>query len=274
MSSLGDTILPIQGPPGTGKTHTGALMILKALGEGKRVGITATSHKVIGNLLEKVCSLARARGVEVRGIQKARDEQRCPAKEIVVARNNDDVPDALQEGKVTLAAGTAWLWSRPEMQGSVDLLFVDEAGQFSLANALAVAPATRNLILLGDPRQLEQPQQGIHPPGTDMSALEHLLQGQGTMPPDRGLFLNETWRLHPDVCRFTSEVFYQGRLRSRDGLEAQCVFGQLPLDKTGLRLVPAEHAGRAERMSRRGRSDQSHDGAAVVRRLCLDRPGR
>ena len=102
---------------------------------------------------------------------------------------------------------------------AVDVLFVDEAGQMSFANVLAVAQAAKSLVLLGDPQQLEQPLKGSHPEGAEVSALEHLLAGAKTIPPDKGLFLEKTWRLHPKICEFTSEVFYEGRLHSRDGLE-------------------------------------------------------
>ena len=112
-----------------------------------------------------------------------------------------------------VAAGTAWLWAREEFFEAVDVLFVDEAGQMSLANVLAIAQAAKSLVLLGDPQQLEQPMQGSHPEGTEVSALEHLLGEHETIPPDRGLFLEETWRLHPAICAFTSELFYEGRLR-------------------------------------------------------------
>ncbi|HUG42469.1 MAG TPA: TM0106 family RecB-like putative nuclease [Longimicrobiales bacterium] len=258
---LDRTVLPIQGPPGAGKTYTGARMIVRALAEGKRVGITATSHKVISNLLAEVCAAARKEGVAVEGIQKADEGQWCGAGEIAAAGKAEAVRDALSSGAARLAAGTAWLWAREDMAGSVDLLFVDEAGQYSLANALAVAPAGGSLVLLGDPRQLEQPQQGVHPEGADVSALDHLLRGEATVPPERGLFLAHTYRLHPDICAFTSEIFYQGRLESRPGLESQAVrtaggapgsAGGAPgsvggaagvLNGSGLRLVPVSHAG-------------------------------
>jgi superfamily I DNA and/or RNA helicase len=103
--------------------------------------------------------------------------------------------------------GTAWLWARPDAFQAVDLLFIDEAAQMSLANVLAVSQATQNIVLLGDPRQLEQPMQGSHPEGTDVSALAHILESHATIPADRGLFLEETWRLHPKICAFTSELF-------------------------------------------------------------------
>jgi superfamily I DNA and/or RNA helicase len=97
-------------------------------------------------------------------------------------------------------------------------LFVDEAAQMSLANVLAISHAGARLVLLGDPQQLEHPMQGSHPDGTDVSALDHLLGGEQTIHGERGLFLEETWRLHPNICRFTSEMFYESRLKSHPGL--------------------------------------------------------
>ena len=113
------------------------------------------------------------------------------------------------------------LWVADAMAGAVDVLFVDEAGQISLANVVAISRATESLVLLGDPQQLDQPMQGTHPPGADRSALAHVLAGQATMPPDRGLFLETTWRLHPDLCAFTSEVFYDDRLEPEPHLVVQ-----------------------------------------------------
>ena len=108
-------------------------------------------------------------------------------------------------------------------QRSLDVLFVDEAAQMSLANVLAISPAAKSLVLLGDPQQLEQPMQGSHPEGADVSALDHILGGHKTIAADRGLFLDETWRLHPDICKFTSELFYESKLKSKPGLEQQQV---------------------------------------------------
>ena len=242
VRALDYSVLPVQGPPGAGKTFMGARIILDLVRAGKRVGICATSHKVIGNLLDATCDAAREGGYTIRGIQKADEEDRCDSQEIEIG-GNPQVLEALHAGGVQLAAGTAWLWSREDMVGSVDVLFVDEAGQFSLANALAVSPAAESLVLLGDPRQLEQPQRGVHPPGADASALDHLLAGEATVPGDRGLFLPETWRLHPDITDFTSEMFYRGRLRSRDGLDEQVVGEGGAVSGAGLRWIPAEHEG-------------------------------
>ena len=242
VRALDHSVLPVQGPPGAGKTFMGARIILDLIRSGSRVGICATSHKVIGNLLDATSEAAREAGYAIRGIQKAGEDDRCQSKEIEIG-NNAQVREALQAGEVLLAAGTAWLWSREDMVGSVDVLFIDEAGQFSLANALAVSPAAESLVLLGDPRQLEQPQRGVHPPGADASALDHLLGGEATVSGDRGLFLPETWRLHPDITDFTSEMFYRGRLRSKDGLDKQILGEGGPVDGAGLQWIPAGHDG-------------------------------
>jgi superfamily I DNA and/or RNA helicase len=139
--------------------------------------------------------------------------------------------------------GTAWFWSRDELVESLDYLFVDEAGQISLAQALAMARSARNLVLLGDPQQLEQPQRGAHPEGAEVAALVHLLGGRPTIAEDAGLFLDESWRLHPKICAFTSELFYEGRLGSRPGLEKQALGGDTPFAGSGLFYVPVEHSG-------------------------------
>ena len=140
-----------------------------------------------------------------------------------------------------MAAGTAWLWARAELKGSVDVLFIDEAGQMSLADVLAVSQAATSLVLLGDPQQLEQPIQGSHPDGTAVAALTHLLAGKPTLARESGLFLERTWRLHPTICDFTSEQFYEGRLHSLDGLQRQALHAPAPFDQSGLFFVPVEH---------------------------------
>jgi uncharacterized protein len=113
----------------------------------------------------------------------------------------------------------------------------------SLANVLAISQAGATLVLLGDPQQLDQPTQGSHPEGTDVSALDHILGDQKTIGTEIGLFLEETWRLHPDICEFTSELFYEGRLRSRAGLEIQEVRSSGRIQGTGLRFLPVNHDG-------------------------------
>ena len=241
--SLQASTLPLQGPPGSGKTYTGARMVVELVKQGRRVGLTAASHKVISNLLREVCRAAAETGVTSRAVQKAKDEEGCEDPIVTQVDTNEDVLSALTHGVAQVAAGTAWLWAREEIANSVDVLFVDEAGQMSLSNALAVSQAASSLVLLGDPQQLDQPQRGVHPPGADVSALGHLLEEHATIGADQGLFLAETWRLHPDVCAFTSELFYDGRLGSRPENQKQRLNTQGFLDGTGLRFIPVEHSG-------------------------------
>jgi uncharacterized protein len=234
-------VFPIQGPPGSGKTHTGARMICTLVRAGKRVGVTAHSHKVIRNLLDKIVEAAREMGVDVRCIQKVSDaEPNQPSLRFVTT--NGDLFGSLGAGS-NVAGGTAWLWSSPDAAHAVDVLFIDEAAQMSLANVIAVSQAASSIVLLGDPQQLDQPIQGSHPEGTEVSALHHVLSNEQTIPADRGLFLSETWRLHPDVCVFTSELFYEGRLQPRPGLERQAIRSLGRMVGTGLRYVPVDTQG-------------------------------
>jgi predicted RecB family nuclease len=234
-------VLPIQGPPGAGKTYTGAHMICVLAQTGKNAGITANSHKVIRNLLDTVLESAAELGADVSCIQKvSEDEASLPHLEFTT--DNAALLGAIGTTS-QVAAGTAWLWARQDAFEAVDVPFVDEAAQMSLANVLAVSQGAKSIVLLGDPQQLEQPMQGSHPDGTDVSALDHLLGGHATIPVDRGLFLEETWRLHPDICAFTSELFYENRLRSRPGLERQQIKSNGRIKGTGLRFVPVQHVG-------------------------------
>ena len=232
-------ILPIQGPPGAGKTYTGARMICELVRRGKTVGITANSHKVIRNLIDAAIKAADELGVDLHCCHKA-DEWEEPQHRLSFARSNADLLDNLGSS-IQVGGGTAWLWSRQDAAETVDVLFVDEAAQMSLANVLAVSQAAKTVVLIGDPQQLDQPMQGSHPDGTDVSALAHILGGEQTIPPDRGLFLEETWRLHPSICEFTSELFYAGKLKSKAGLERQVI--KSSVSGSGLRYLPVDHTG-------------------------------
>jgi uncharacterized protein len=234
-------VLPIQGPPGAGKTHIGARMICKLTQAGRSVGITANSHKVIRNVLDEVLRAAQELGASVHCIQKVPDEE-ANLQWLQFTTDNAGLLGAIGTS-CQVAAGTAWLWARNDAQESIDTLFVDEAAQMSLANVLAMSQAAKNVVLLGDPRQLEQPMQGSHPEGTDVSALTHILGAHATIPADRGLFLEETWRLHPKICAFTSELFYENRLRSRPGLELQEIRSSSKINGSGLRFLPVVHEG-------------------------------
>jgi uncharacterized protein len=240
---LDRTVLAIQGPPGSGKTYSGARMICTLLAAGKRVGITANSHKVIGNLIAEVLKAADGEGVDVRPIQKGTADQVLDHPRVARGKDAGHVRAQLDAGLANLAAGTAWVWVSEQMANAVDVLFVDEAGQMSLANVVAMAAAAESFVLLGDPQQLDQPLRGSHPAGADRSALAHVLNGVATIPPDRGLFLERTWRLHPELTRFTSEVFYDDRLESQPHLVIQRLSGPPEANGVGPRLVTVPSDG-------------------------------
>jgi predicted RecB family nuclease len=240
-ATLDGSYLFIQGPPGTGKTWTGARIVVDLIRRGQRVGITATSHKAIHNMLDEVEKAAREEGVRFHGVKKASSGNAETEYASPSISSETEVGKILAEAtRAQLFAGTAWLFAHRDVDaaGLVDTLVIDEAGQVALADAVAMGAAARNVILLGDPLQLAQVSQGTHPAGTGVSVLEHLLAGHATVAPQMGVFLDRTRRMHPDVCRFVSEVVYDGRLQWMDEVAQQATaFG------TGLRYLPVEHAG-------------------------------
>ncbi|MCC6179184.1 MAG: TM0106 family RecB-like putative nuclease, partial [Chloroflexi bacterium] len=253
--ALDQSYLAVQGPPGSGKSTVGAEMIVDLVAAGKRVGVTANSHKVIGELLEKTATIARSRGVAVAIGQRTNDDEPAYAAATHL-KDNDAARGALADGSLNVVGGTAWLWAREDMALSVEVLFIDEAGQMSLAEALAASLCATNLVLLGDPQQLDQPLQGTHPPGAERSALAHVLAGERVMPNRLGLFLNGTWRLHPSISAYTSEVFYEGHLHSHPGRETLELAGEAPLSGTGIRFIPVAHQGHS--------SDSPEEAAAIA----------
>jgi predicted RecB family nuclease len=244
--ALRSSCLPIQGPPGTGKTHTAALQIVDLVAKGRRVGVTAMSHAVIRNLLDKIAEIASNEKATVRIAQKADDEDwasRAARDADLLFGDNAGLLNALRDRLADVAGGTTWVWAREEFRNAVDVLVVDEAGQMPLADVLACARSADSVILLGDPQQLKQPSQAAHPPGSAVSALEHVLGESLTMPDDKGLFIERTRRMHPSICRFTSEVFYDDRLSPIEGLDRQEVLGPGRFTGGGLRFVPVMHEG-------------------------------
>lgn len=236
-TELSGGVLPIQGPPGTGKTYSGARMILSLAQRGQRVGITAVSHKVILNLLQGVGAAAREVGAAIDLVERGEGEEAGP---IEFAKRNEDALARISPN--CIVGGTAWLWASPAAESTLDVLFIDEAGQMSLAQALAVCRAARNVVLLGDPQQLEQPKRGAHPEGAEVAALTHVLgPGRDTIGPEQGLFLGDSYRLHPAICAFTSEMYYDGRLRAMPGRERQELVGPTQFAGAGLFLLECAH---------------------------------
>jgi predicted RecB family nuclease len=236
LLDLDSSYVAVHGPPGTGKTHTGARVIVRLVAEhGWRIGVVAQSHAVVENLLD--CAIDA--GIDPHRVAKKRSD-------------GDDVrwqPISEQEyaGFITGTAGcviggTAWDFANPNRvpRGSLDLLVIDEAGQFCLANTIAVASASANLLLLGDPQQLPQVSQGTHPEPVDGSALGWLVENHRTLPAERGYFLDHTHRMHPAVCAPVSALAYEGRLQSNDDITAARRLDGYP---PGLHVLPVRHEG-------------------------------
>lgn len=256
VGRLDGSCLPIQGPPGTGKTYVSSHVILRLLRAGKRVAVTSNSHKAIDNLMIAVADRAREAGERLRAVKMGgADEPIDP----LVLQVTDYEDTAL--ATAGLVGGTVFLFSRAERDGAFDYLFVDEAGQVALGNIVAMATAARNLVLVGDPMQLGQPIQGVHPGDSGQSALEYLLAGHQTIPPDRGIFFPVSRRLPPDVCRFISDLAYEGRLHSIEGAERQA----LVLDRADPRLAPSGIC--FVEVDHEGRSQSSPEEAEVVAEL-------
>ncbi|MEO8571984.1 MAG: TM0106 family RecB-like putative nuclease [Chloroflexota bacterium] len=251
---LEDGVLPIQGPPGTGKTYAGAHMVLDLVRRGRKtVAITAQSHKVISNLLEAVMEAASEEdGIAIRAIQKAGEDDEHVGHLDGVTRigDNQGVAAALAAGTVDVVAGTPWLLARPEFDAAFDVLFVDEASQMSLANAVAVGTCARSIVIIGDPNQLPMVSQGVHPVGAAATSLGQLIGDSVTVDPARGLFLDASRRLHPDVNAFISPAFYDDRLTTHPDTAMRVVDGQDPLlSGSGVRWLPTHHDGNGPRSS-------------------------
>lgn len=242
VSALDESYLAIQGPPGTGKTYTAARVILALIAAGRRVAISAFTHSAIRNLVEECIAAAVAEGRTLRIVQKITEEAQAVDHPWVEALTNAVHIEGCVD-QADIVAGTAWLFARAGMKNCSDVLIIDEAGQVALANVLAMAPAARDLVLIGDPQQLSQPSKVAHPEGAGLSALEHLLGDASTIAPSEGLLLDETYRMHPSVCEFISEQFYDGRLKAHHTCSGQRLNGADGGDRAGLWFVPVPHVG-------------------------------
>ena len=235
LLDLDSSYLAVHGPPGTGKTVTAAAVIARLVNEHRwRIGVVAQSHAVVENLFRELI----AAGVDASLVAKKKHGTDARWQEI----DEKAYPSFVADHPGCVVGGTAWDFANQGRvpRGSLDLLVVEEAGQFSLANTIAVAPAARNLLLLGDPQQLPQVSQGTHPEPVDASALGWLVEGRHTLPAELGYFLDRSYRMHPKVCSAVSRLSYDRRLHS-----VQAVTGARTLDghAPGVRVVTIAHHG-------------------------------
>jgi uncharacterized protein len=274
LKRLDQSYMLVQGPPGAGKTFTSSHAIVALLAEKKRIGVASNSHKAINNLLKDVEAVAKEKGVRFNGIKgSSKEEQYFKGTMITNADNNGA---AAAQGNHQLIAGTAWLFARPDLDQQLDYLFIDEAGQVSLANVIAMGVSAKNVVLVGDQMQLSQPIQGAHPGGSGISGLDHLLHGLATVPPDRGIFLATTFRMNQDICKFISDAVYDGRLVSDPSAHQQRIDIGTSTDDalapTGLRFVAVDHAGFAQRCPPEAeRLKQTYN--ALLGKTWIDRKG-
>jgi predicted RecB family nuclease len=251
-ASLDASYLFVQGPPGSGKTWLGARMALELMRRGQRVGVTSLSHKAIHKFLRDLREAAVEAGFSFRGRKKSSGDPESAYEDEFVDGTEEN--GELLDPELQLLAGTSFLFSREELDRHVDTLFVDEAGQVALADVLAVGTAARNVVLLGDPNQLAQVSQGSHPAGASASALQHLLGSDETVREGMGWFLDETWRLRPEVNAFVSATFYDGRLEPA----GVCLERSLA-EGNGIRFLPVSHEG--------NRTQSPEEAEAVAREI-------
>ncbi len=281
ITALDNSYLFIQGPPGAGKTYTSAYVIIALLRLGKRVGVTANSHKAIHNLLDRVESVAAEESFTFRGAKKCsagNEESYYDGQNIRSIDKNDGITSATQ-----FLAGTAWLFADEQFDQQLDYLIIEEAGQVSVANVVAMGAAAKNIIMVGDQMQLGQPIQGVHPGEAGKSILEFLLGDYATIPPDRGIFLHNTRRLHPSICQFISSAFYEGRLEADAGNSKRYIIFDKPVKgiaSDGIYLLPVDHTVCSQKSTEEGAvikecyesllRQQFHDKDGTVRTLGLD----
>ncbi|OOC53824.1 MULTISPECIES: TM0106 family RecB-like putative nuclease [Nocardiopsis] len=249
VDRLDHSYLAVQGPPGAGKTYLAAQLITHLARQGKNVGVCSTSHKAVENVLSAALRAAHDAGVHLAAAKRAKSrtkdtghtppppwEQPSTAQALATWRNKHTA-----RAEPVLIGGTAWAMSNAAMTADpLDVLIIDEAGQFALADTLAVSTAAHNLVLLGDPQQLPQVVQGTHGEGADASALQHLMAGRQIIDPTRGYFLDQTRRMHPDLCSTVSTLAYQGRLHAHPTTTHRTLSTLRP----GVYTHPTTHHGR------------------------------
>ena len=237
VRALDHSYVAVQGPPGAGKTFLASHVIARLVAEGAKVGVVAQSHAVIENLMLACCArdgFDVSRAVRLRGKSVTPD---APWSEV----SDSELVELISGAGGLLFGGTVWDYvsERRVPAGSLDVLVVDEAGQFSLTNTVAAARAARSVLLLGDPQQLPQVSTGVHPYPVDVSALGWLSDGAAALDPRFGYFLGESWRMDSALCERVSWLSYDGALASAAATAGRALQGVAP----GVVSYPVEHAG-------------------------------
>ncbi|BBZ77155.1 ATPase [Mycolicibacterium anyangense] len=234
LRALDCSYVAVHGPPGTGKTHTAARVIASLVNDQHwRIGVVAQSHAVVENLFRDIIGA---------GVDAAVVAKKPSGSGLWTDLGESAYPMFIADNAGCVIGGTAWDFTNRNRvpAASLDLLVIEEAGQFCLANTIAVAPAARNLLLLGDPQQLPQVSQGTHPEPVDSSALGWLVDGAHTLPEQLGYFLDRSYRMHPSVCAAVSRLSYDGRLHS---VESTTAARRLDGMEPGVHVLAIDHDG-------------------------------
>ncbi|MGA1332077.1 MAG: DEAD/DEAH box helicase [Ilumatobacteraceae bacterium] len=252
-ADLDQSYFVIQGPPGTGKTYSSAKAILDLVRNGHRIGIAANTHNAVEQLLSEIADHASDFGFTnaepLTVLHKPRDGVdsafRSTTSAVTVTAKTDNNKVSIETPHHHIVAGTSFLFTSTAMRQTVDILFIDEAGQLSFADTLGASLSAKNLVLVGDPQQLKQPTKAAHPGHSGLSGLEYINQEADVVPPDYGVLLNITRRMHPAITSFISEQVYESKLNSEDRCAVQYIGGDDGLSGSGLRWIPVEHVGRS-----------------------------
>jgi len=267
IKNLDSSYLAIQGPPGAGKSHTGKHVIAELLKTGANVGITSNSHKAINNLLLSTAKHCREQGISAYFMTSLDTEPDIKTLDITIAKSGQ-----IAENLTTscVVGATAWAFSREDLSEQFDYLFIDEAGQVSVANLIAMSRCTRNIVLLGDQMQLGQPTQAEHPGDSGLSVLDYFLKDSPTIPEDMGVFLGTTHRMHSKINEFISQHIYEGRLHSAPLTNGRTIevpdeySGPLNIE-AGIRFIPVLHQGNTQ---------ASQEEVEVIKKLVAELLGR
>ncbi len=244
IGSLDESYFCIQGPPGTGKTYSGARVINSLVEKGMKVGIASNSHKAINNMLEAVISHMDEEKITglVGKVHNKNDDLLYENERILLSKTPKDMPLS----DVSVVGGTAWTFSNEHFQDSLDYLFIDEAGQVSLANMIGMSSSCKNIILIGDQMQLANPSRGIHPDNSGSSCLSYLLEDKPTIPADQGVLLPDTFRMHSSICKFISSRVYENRIKSIESNDKRIIEladNKILKKSFGIQYIALDHSG-------------------------------